>query len=162
MKSSQAISHVTVELVSKISKTVFVSIIRVNVISIVFTCYISAESCHLPQPRPHGEKQEESDSGWCPVPGLHGELLFVAGYHEYLRGNLVPLSTHHTNPDDADRDSHWKLNTNSTLTRLVTQKDFIVTSNCENFKSCIFIQFFQKAIPYFLLLSDYMKVHVSV
>lgn len=152
MKSSQAISHVTVELVSKISKTVFVSIIRVDVISVVFTCYIFVQSYHLPQPRPHEEQQVS-----CPRVDCMGNSCLWQGTMNNLQGILYH-SALITPTLMMQTESHWKLDTNSTLTGLVTQEDFIVTCHCESFKSCILIQFFSKGNT---LFSFAFRLHES-
>jgi hypothetical protein len=92
--------------------------------------------------------------------GLHEKLLFVEGYCENFGGNPVPLITPTMIMETVAVSE--RLDTKSTLTRLITEEDFIIPSHYETLQTMHTLLFIQRPIPYFLLLSEYMKVHASV
>jgi hypothetical protein len=71
----------------------------VDMTSVVFTCCIYTQSCHSSQPEQYGEHWAKSHGQWYLVPvqqtwgtiGQLSEFMFVAGYHEWLRGNPISL-----------------------------------------------------------------------
>jgi hypothetical protein len=76
---------------------------------------------------------------WC---GLYGELLFVTGYHENFSRNSVLLIT----PTVMMRTVavSERLDTNSTLTKLITEENIIIPTHRESFKSCILYSLFKR------------------